>query len=140
MVLARRGGIRASGDDGDHGAWRQPWRIRAVEQGRAHEGGERSSTRTAVAQARPPRHGVGGNAAWVSGRASRAAHVSCAVVNLAMVAMSRAGLSVHVPLFETPCSSFQTKTGLEHCTKDLHPSSLSTLIKVLWLLVTLIKR
>jgi hypothetical protein len=63
MVLARRGGIRVSGDDGDHGAWRQPWRTRAAERGRAHEGGERSSTRIVVAQARPPRHGVGGSVA-----------------------------------------------------------------------------
>jgi hypothetical protein len=126
VLLARRDGVRISRDNGSHEAWRWPWRTRAAERGRAHKGGRRSSKRAAVARLSPARCGIGGSAAWTAGRAAGAARMHDAVVNLATVTTNSARFSAMCPLLDTLCSRFQAEPGLEHCTKDLHPPSLST--------------
>jgi hypothetical protein len=138
-VLARREGIRISGDDGGHEAWRWPWRTRATERGRAHEGGRRSSERVTSARLGPARRDIGDNAAWATGCAAGAARVHDAVVNLATVTTNSAGFSAMCSLLDTLCSRFQAEPGLEHCTKDVHPLHSPLLIKALRSLVTWIR-
>jgi hypothetical protein len=113
VVLARREGVRISGDDDGHEAWRRPWQTRAAERRRAHEGGRRSSKRAAAARLGLARCGIGGSVA-------DAARMHDAVVNLATVTTNSAGFSAMCPLLDTLCSRFQAEPG------HLHPPSLST--------------
>jgi hypothetical protein len=88
--------------------------------------GKGNNERAAAARLDPARHGVGGSATWVAGRAAGTARVHDAVVNLPTVTTNSIGFSAMCLLLDTLCSRFQAEPGLEHCTKDLHPPSLST--------------